>query len=100
MSSSSSAPGHSYKGGQSAKGGKQSFKARLMELFDEFDNEPAPPAAALNVNSASIPEIVEPSLAAQEVTASVDEVQAKKAGPSGPRWAKSQQIEVDFPKGL
>ncbi|KAF5392079.1 hypothetical protein D9757_003370 [Collybiopsis confluens] len=100
MSSSSSAPGHSYKGGQSAKGGKQSFKARLMELFDDFDNEPAPPAAALNVNSASIPEIVEPSLAAKEVTASVDEVQAKKAGPSRPRWAKSQQIEVDFPKGL
>ncbi|KAF5392085.1 hypothetical protein D9757_003376 [Collybiopsis confluens] len=100
MSSSSSAPGHSYKGGQSAKRGKQSFKARLMELFDEFDNKPAPPAAALNVNSASIPKIVEPSLAAKEVTASVNEVQAKKAEPSRPRWAKSQQIKVDFPKGL
>ena len=70
-----------------------------MELFNEFDDEPAPPAAALNVNSASITEIVEPSLAAKGVTAQVDEVQAK-AGPSRPRWAKSRQIELDFPKGL
>ena len=88
--------------GQPAQGAKKSFKARLLEIFDEMDNdEPAPPAAALNVNSMSIIEIVPPGLTGKGAAAQVNEVQL---GPSRqikqPQWARSQQFEVDFPKGL
>ncbi|KIK64580.1 hypothetical protein GYMLUDRAFT_241118 [Collybiopsis luxurians FD-317 M1] len=103
--SSSSSPlttGQGNTKGQPTQGAKKSFKARLLEIFDEMDSdEPAPPAAALNVNSTSITEIVPPGLAGKGAAAQVDEVQS---GPSRqikqPRWARSQQFEVDFPKGL
>ncbi|KIK55303.1 hypothetical protein GYMLUDRAFT_248728 [Collybiopsis luxurians FD-317 M1] len=64
--------------GQPAQGAKKLFKARLLEIFDEMDNdEPAPPAAALNVNSMSITEIVPPGLAGKGAAAQVDEVQSR-----------------------
>ncbi|KAJ3752043.1 hypothetical protein EV360DRAFT_75707 [Lentinula raphanica] len=98
-SSSASASGQGNKGKQPSPSDKKSFKARLMELFDEIDSqEPAPPAVAFNVNSTSTPDISLPELAAKGATAHVDEVQA---GPSKPlRWARSQQYKADFPEGL
>lgn len=98
-SSSASASGQGNKGKQPPPSDKKSFKARLMELFDEIDSqEPAPPAVALNVNSTSTPDISLPELAAKGATAHVNEVQA---GPSKPsRWARSQQYKADFPEGL
>ncbi|KIK49705.1 hypothetical protein GYMLUDRAFT_253673 [Collybiopsis luxurians FD-317 M1] len=103
--SSSSSPlttGQGNTKGQPTQGAKKSFKARLLEIFDEMDsNEPVPPAAALNVNSTSVTEIVPPGLTGKGAAAQVDEVQS---GPSRqikqPQWARSQQFEVDFPKGL
>ncbi|KIK57620.1 hypothetical protein GYMLUDRAFT_246963 [Collybiopsis luxurians FD-317 M1] len=56
--------------GQPTQGAKKSFKARLLEIFDEMDNnEPVPPAAALNANSMSITEIVPPGLAGKGAAA-------------------------------
>ena len=103
--SSSSSPlttGQGTTKGLPSQGPKKLFKARLLELFDEIDSdEPARPAAALNVNSTSVTEIVPPGLAVKGAAAQVDEAQS---GPSRqnkqPRWARSQQFKVDFPKGL
>jgi hypothetical protein len=101
---SSSSPSNSSfgnKGGQSSQGGKKTFRARLLELLDEIDSDaPATPAGTVNVNTASITEIVDSQPAEMEATVQVNEVQQ---GPSRltsqPRWAK-QQFEVDFPRGL
>lgn len=94
--------GQGYKGKQSVQGDKKSFKARLLELFNELDDDgSAPPTETFTVNHASIPEIVEPKPAAKEATAQVNDVQE---GPSRltsqPKWVRSRQYEVDFPKGL
>lgn len=103
-SSTPSAYGQGNKGGQPTQGGPgpRTLKTRLLEFLNELDLEkPDTPAGTLNVNTASIPEIVEPKSAAKGTTAQIDEVHA---GPSRltsrPRWARSQQSEVDFPDAL
>ena len=88
--------------GQPSQGPKKSFKARLLELFDEIDSdEPAPPAAGLNVNSVSIIETVSSGLAVTGAAVQVDGAQSGSSRQNNqPQWARSQQFEVDFPKGL
>jgi len=102
-SSSSPALGQVNKGGQSSHGGNsKTFKTRLLEFFNELDMEDSEtPERILNVHTASTSEIVEPKSAAKQTAAQINDVQE---GPSRltsrPRWARSQQSEVDFPKGL
>jgi hypothetical protein len=81
-------------------GDKKSFKARLLELLDEVDDSAAP-AETLTVNHASITEIVEPEPAVKEATAQVNDVQEGTSKlKHQPKWVRSRQYEVDFPKGL
>ena len=95
--------GQGNKGGQSVQKSKnQALKARLLEIFDEIENEESnTPPRTLNVNTVSTAKIVEPMSAAKGTTVQDDDVQE---GPSRltsqPRWARSQQFELDFPKGL
>ena len=96
------ATGQGNKGGQAVQQGKKTFKACLLELFEDLDDDDdsAPPAGT--INSVSTTGIAIPQPAEMEATAQIDEVQA---GPSRPnkkqtRWAKSKQYQVDFLNGL
>ena len=57
----SSFNGQGKKEGKGAPGVKKTFKAQLMELLEKIDDDdsPAPPAAAVNINTARIVEISE-----------------------------------------
>ena len=53
--------------------GPRTFKTHLLELLNELDSEsPNSPLGTLNVNTASITEIVEPMSAKQETAAPRD----------------------------
>ena len=72
-----------------------------MELFDELDNEESnTPPKTLNVNTVSPAKIVEPMSAAKGTTVQDDVQEGPSRLTSQPRWARSQQFELDFPKGL
>ncbi len=99
--SNSSTSGQGNKGSTPAQGAKRSFKARLMDLLDEMDDEdPATPAGTFNVNTASIEEIVDPEPAEMEATVEIDDTQAGPSRPTGRKRKVNRRSNVDFPKGL
>lgn len=96
------APVQGYRGKQSVQGDKKSFKARLLELFNELDDdESVSPTKTLKVNHVSITEIAEPEPSGKEATVQVNDVQQGTSNlKSKPKWVRSRQYEVDFPNGL
>ncbi|THU89876.1 hypothetical protein K435DRAFT_913150 [Dendrothele bispora CBS 962.96] len=82
--------GQGNKGGSATQSGKKSFKARLLELLNEDDDgdSPTPPSTTVNVNTASIEEVVDPEPSAKGATAQVNEVQ------SGPNRLTSQKSQT------
>jgi hypothetical protein len=97
-----STSGQGHKGKQPVHGDKKSFKARLLELYDELDNdESATPTETLNVNHTSITEIVKPMPSEKRATAQVNDVQEGTSKlKNQPKWVRSRQYKVDFPQGL
>ena len=102
-SSSSSSNGNNYN-----KGKKKTLKVR--QLFETFgakleaalesdDDGTASPAAAVNVNSATIAEIVDPM---PRETLAIAQVDDAPKGPSRPNHGQNRRgrAQMDFPEGL
>lgn len=88
-------------GSQQANGGKKTFKARLLELLQEDDNDSAVvPTGTVNVNPVSIEEIVNPGSAEKETTVRVDEAQTGPSRLTGQIWKAIRRSHLNFSEGL
>ncbi|KAJ7582419.1 hypothetical protein C8J56DRAFT_792592 [Mycena floridula] len=99
-STSSSTSGQANKARTPVKGqpaARKTFYNRLLQLLQEIDEDNSvTPAGNVEVNSATIEEIVEPEPAETEATAHIDEVQAGPSKPSGKGKKAIRQSQVDF----
>ena len=74
-----------------------------MELLNELDDsdDTESPSEALTINSVSIYEVVDSEPSDKKAPTEVNEVWEDTLRlMSPPKWARSKQFEVDFPKGL
>ena len=101
----SSSSTSSSKNGNTNKGNKDQRRHRLRQLLAELedvvsdDDGAAPSAAAVNVNSASIVEIVDPTPGETPAIAQIDDA---PKGPSRPTHGRNRRgrAQMDFPEGL
>ena len=102
-SSSSSSNGNNYNKGKKktlkVRQLFETFGAKLEEALESDDDGAASPAAAVNVNSATIAEIVDPTPGETPAIAQVDDA---PKGPSRPNHGQNRRgrAQMDFPEGL
>lgn len=103
---STSSPSTNAQGNKGAQRpqGKPTWKARLMEVLGQLsdDDDTDTPAGTINVNTASIQEIDDPTPAEQGATARIDEVQTGPSRTTGQNMSRRvmRQSQMDFPEGL
>ncbi|KAJ8073216.1 hypothetical protein PM082_024979 [Marasmius tenuissimus] len=97
-----STSGQGNKSGNSGKGtaSGKTFYQRLMEMAKEYDIDTSDAPSEVNINSASIQEIVETESSEMGTTAQVDGVQAGPSQPTGKGKKAIRRSNVDFPEGL